>query len=406
MAVSTAALRHRDFRFLIGARFFSLTSHQMLVIALSQYVYEITHAPLSLGLMGLAFFLPKMFLTLPAGHTADRYDRRSVILCARLAQFSVVCVLAYYIWLGGASPPVLYSLILLLASTYAFDGPAAQSIVPDLVPAEDLTNAVTFNAATLQFAFILGPALGGFLYGLFGAAAPVVALVAAGRLIALLLTLGLRARGSRHDGSPLSFEMAVAGLKYVFQNRIILGTISLDLFAVLLGGAVGLMPVFANDILKVGPEGLGWLRAGPFMGAVLTSIAFTMLPPLKRAGSALLVCVAIFGLGTLVFALSRDFLFSMMCLIVMGAADMVSVIIRGVLVQTRTPPEMRGRVSAVNLVFIGASNELGEFESGLTAHWFGAVPAVILGGAGTLAVVGLWAWLFPEIRRLKTLEND
>lgn len=405
MAISIAALRHRDFRFLITARFFSLIAHQILVVTLSQYIYEITRNPLSLGFIGLTLFVPKMIFTLPAGNVADRFDRRNVMLFSRLAQTIGVSIIAFYVVSGGNSPKIIYALTFLLACSYAFDGPSGQSIIADLVPETDLTNAVTFNAAILQVAFILGPALGGALYALLNGASTVLIIVACTRLTAAILTLLIRKKGSHHDGQRLTWKIAIAGVRYVFENRIILGTISLDLFAVLLGGAVALMPVFANDILKVGPQGFGWLRAGPFIGAIITSIVFTMLPPLKNSGRSLLLCVACFGLFTIFFAVSKNFYLSMACLIVMGAVDMVSVVIRGVLVQTRTPQEMRGRVSAVNLIFIGASNELGEFESGVTAHFFGVVPAVIIGGVGTLLVVALWAWLFPEIRKLKELHT-
>jgi len=301
---------------------------------------------------------------------------------------------------------LVYVLLFLMGTANAFDGPANQAIVTQLVPPTVFGNAVTWNSSVMQIALVAGPALGGWFYALFGQAFFVFLIVAAIRFVSTLLVFFMRPQIDHIEKTGLSWKTMAAGLRYVFQKRIILGTISLDLFAVLLGGAVALMPIYANDILKVGPTGLGILRAAPSVGAALMAIILAHLPPLKRAGNTMLWCVALFGVATIFFGISRNFIFSLGCLAVLGAADMISVVVRHVLVQVQTPPAMRGRVSAINLIFIGASNELGEFESGLTAAWFGVVPAVIIGGVGTLAVVGVWAWRFPEIREFKRLDTS
>ncbi len=398
MVNAWASFRIRDFRYYLASLFLSLTAHQMMAVAVGQYVYERTHSPLHLGYIGLALFLPRFGLGLFAGHAADRFERCHVILVCRFVYFLAVALAAAAFYTGAMSLPLLYSLLFLMGIANAFDGPARQAFITNLVPHDLFQNAVTWNVSSMQIAFIVGPALGGILYAMQGKAAFVMGIVAALRLIGVLLIGRIHTRTGRHDTSEMSWKTLLAGIHYVFRKQIILGSISLDLFAVLLGGAVALMPAFANDILRVGPTGLGILRAAPSAGAALMALFIAHHPPFKRPGSTMLWCVALFGLATVVFGLSHSFLLSIACLVLLGAADMVSVVIRGVLVQVETPPEMRGRVSAVNLVFIGASNELGEFESGLTAAWWGVVPATVIGGLGTLAVVGIWAWRFPEIR--------
>lgn len=398
------ALTYRDFRFFISARFLSLTAHTMFIVGLSQYVYELTRNPLHLGYIGLCIFIPKFGFTLLAGHAADQFDRRTVILCCRLAQFVIVAGLLALFWRGASEMAPIYALIFLLGTAYAFDGPASVSIVPQLVHPDHFSNAVAWNSTIMQLAFILGPAIGGFLYALGKGVLLLCWIVLALRALSILLIYLLKNRTASIEKSDLSWENLVAGLRYVFQTRLILGLISLDLFAVLLGGAVALMPIFANDILKTGPWGLGILRAAPSVGAALMALLVAHLPPFQRAGRALLVSIAVFGVATIAFGLSHSFWISVGCLFVLGAADMISMIIRGVVVQMKTPPAMRGRVSAVNLIFIGASNELGEFESGVTAAWFGVERAVLLGGVGTLLIVALWAKFFPEIRKYKRLD--
>lgn len=400
------AFAHRDFTFFFFAQLLTTCAQQMLSVAVAQSVYELTHSPFQLGYVGLALFLPKISFTLFAGHTADRYKKRRVILCCRILEFLIVGLLIAVFHFSSNPLHLIYVVLFLLGTAFAFDGPARQAFVPQLVPAEDFSNATTWGATSQHIAVILGPVLSGWIYAVTGSAIVVFEIVLVMSLVSVIFILRVRNREEHtRVADGFSWETLVAGIKFVFRERIILGIISLDLFAVLLGGAVALMPIFANDILKVGPEGLGVLRAGPSIGAVLMGILIARLPRMKKAGQMLFVCVAIFGIATILFGLSQNFLFSLACLIVLGGVDMVSMVIRGVLVQTRTPQHMRGRVSAVNLIFIGASNELGEFESGLTAGFFGTVPAVLVGGVGTLVVVFLWAWLFPEIRNIGALED-
>lgn len=395
-----------DFPFYLFSRFLALTAAQMFALGVGQAVYEITHDPLHLGLVGLALFAPKFGFALHAGHVADRYDRFYVVLACRALQVMAGLLIACFAYYGLQPLWILYVLIFLVGTGNAFEGPASQSLVPHLVAPSKLDKAVAWNASAMQFAFIAGPALGGFVYASFGRALPVFIVIAVIRLLALIFFTPVKTRTGGMDKTTPSWEGLLAGLKYVFTHRTLLGLISLDLFAVLLGGAVSLMPIFANDILKVGPQGLGWLRSAPAVGAALMAFVLSRRKPLQNAGQTMLQAVAVFGLATVVFGLSRDFGLSLLSLVVLGASDMISMVVRGVMVQTLTPPSMRGRVSAVNLVFIGASNELGEFESGVTARWWGTVPAVIVGGLGTLAIVGAWHWLFPEIRKLKQLDGN
>ena len=392
-----AAFRYPDFRLLFASRYLTIASHQMLLLAVSQFVYLKTHQPIYLGYIGLAIFLPRILFGLLAGYVADRFARRTVLMICRTVQLIAVVALMGHLHAGDDSMAVLFLLLALMGAANAFDAPASTSVVTQIVPPHHFNNAVTWNGMIFQAAMISGPALGGWLYALWDGPVAVLFFVAAMRLISLGLVSAMRIRVAGLDSAAFSWNTVLAGLRYVFAAPVILGTISLDLFAVLLGGAVALMPIFANDILRVGAEGLGWLRAAPAIGAALMAVVLTGLPPIRRAGQAMFICVAIFGMATIVFGISRDFYFSLFCLAVLGAADMVSVVIRGVLVQVETPPAMRGRVSAVNFIFIGASNELGEFESGLTASWFGTVPAVILGGAGTLVIAALWSRQFPEL---------
>jgi predicted MFS family arabinose efflux permease len=276
--------------------------------------------------------------------------------------------------------------------------------MPQLVPQHHFANAVAWNSTIWQVSAILGPAFGGLVYYKLGGAAAVYGTDALLSICAFGLVAIMHTRTGRMEHRELSWGTLLAGLHFIWERKIILGAISMDLFAVLLGGATALLPVYAQDILHVGEAGFGIMRSGPAIGAAITALIVTHMPPMKRAGATMLVCVAIFGVATIVFGVSKSFWLSMTCLMIMGAADMVSVVIRHTVVQMLTPPEMRGRVSAVNLVFIGASNELGEFESGLTAQLFGTVPAVVIGGAGTIIVVGLWAILFPQLRRYKRLD--
>ncbi|MBI3540808.1 MAG: MFS transporter [Deltaproteobacteria bacterium] len=400
-----AAFRHRSFRLYIVSRFIAFIGQQMLLIAIAQSVYEMTHNPMYLGYIGLSLFIPKFAFILFAGHMADQFDRRSILLASRFIQLLMMFGLILYTWSPLHPLWILYGLLFILGFGSAVGAPASQAMVTQLVPTEQFSNAVIWNSSSFQLAFILGPVLGGWLYTAFGRALPVYWIAAALHLVSTLLIFCLPPLVDHIQKTEIS-KSFMAGIHYVLHRKIILGVISMDLFAVLLGGAVALLPIYANDILKVGASGLGLLRAAPSLGAGIVAVSLAYLPPFKRAGSTMLWCVALFGLATIGFGLSKNFIFSILCLVTLGAADMVSVMIRGVLVQVQTPPAMRGRVSAVNMIFIGASNELGEFESGLTASWFGVIPSVVVGGLGTLTVVALWSWLFPEIRSHGRLDES
>lgn len=372
-------------------------------VAVGWQVFEITHRPLDLGYVGLAQFLPGVLLSMPAGHAADRFDRRTVLLTCYVS-YALCSALLFLQAKGGASSVLpIFGVLLLLGITRAFSGPASQSLVPQLVPSEHFGNAVAWGASVFQIATVLGPALGGLIYGWTHGAHSVYAASACMYSAAFLFVLMMHVRTGRMEKRSVSVDTLLAGFRYVWQEKIILGSISLDLFAVLLGGAVALLPLYAQDILRVGPRGLGVLRSMPAAGAALMAVWLAHRPLQRRSGLAMFVAVAIFGVSTIVFGLSRSVLISLLVLFVMGASDMISVVIRNTLVQVATPPAMRGRVSAVNLLFIGASNELGQFESGITAQWMGAVPAVVVGGVGTLLVVGLWSWLFPQLRNMDRL---
>ncbi len=400
---SYSLLRIKNFRFFLASRFLVLISGPMLNLAMGQYIFELTQNPLDLGYIGLSLFLPKILFSIYAGHIADRKNRRSILLFTRFIQILLTLLLIALVTFAQMPLWSLYLTLFAMGTVYAFDGPANQAMLPSLVPIEHLTRAVAWNSSSMQVGFIAGPALAGWLYAIRGHATDVFLVVAFIRVLSFLIFFPLKYKQDIKIMAEASWKTVLAGLRYVFEKKIILGAISLDLFAVLLGGAVALLPIYANVILKVGPSGLGMLRAAPGLGATLVAILLTRLAPLQKAGKTMLLCVAIFGLFTILFGISKNFVFSLICLLILGGADMVSVVVRGVLVQTQTPDAMRGRVSAVNLIFIGASNELGEFESGLTAAWFGVIPAVVIGGLGTLAVVGLWAWRFPELRNFKKL---
>jgi len=380
-------------------------------VAVAWQVYSITHRPLDLGYTGLALFLPGLLFLLPAGHVADRFDRRQVILVCYSLQILCTIALLTLTLLGGHRVLPIYAVLFLVGTGRSFSGPASSALIPHLVPEKHFVNAVTWGGAIFQFANTLGPALGGLLFTL-----PLVTTVLEGAGIVYLFTLfslvwflilisTLHARPGRMEHRDISIKVMLAGFQYVRSMPMLLGSFSLDLFVVLLGGAVALMPIFANDLLHTGPQGLGLLRAAPAVGALCTSLVLARFPLRRKAGARLFTSVAIFGAATVIFGLSRNLWLSLVALAVLGAADMVSVIIRGSLLQLATPPEMRGRVSAVNSLFIGASNELGEFESGLTAQWWGAVRATVIGGIGALAVAGVWSVLFPSLRAADELTS-
>lgn len=398
-----SAFRHLDFTLYQIERLFVVAGLEMLSVAVGWQVYEITRRPLDLGYVGLAQFLPNVFLFLVAGHAADRFSRKSILLGCNLA-FALCCALLIAITLRGVNDVrPIYVVLVLLGIVRSFNSPAGRSLLPLLVPAEVFPNAVAWNATMFQGATILGPALGGFLYFAFGGPAGVygISVVACG--IATVALARMRLRTAARAKEEFTARTVLAGLHYIWTHKLILGAISLDLFAVLLGGAVALLPVYAREILRTGPWGLGLLRAAPGVGAAVMAILLAYRPLRSRVGKIMLFCVAGFGAFTVVFGISHSLPLSLISLVLVGASDMVSVVVRGTLVQIATPDAVRGRVNAVDMIFIGASNELGEFESGVTAHWFGTVHAVIIGGAGTLLVVGLWAWLFPELRNANRL---
>ena len=398
-----AAFHYPNFRWYMSARFLVTISSEMQSVAVAWQVYELTHRPLDLGLVGLAQFLPGIFLFLVAGHAADRIARQR-ILQSCYAAFSLCSLLLLFFTLRGmGSAYPIYLVLLGNGAVRAFNGPASQAFLPLLVPREHFPNAVAWGSSIFQTATIAGPMVGGLLYGITGSPAPVYTCAAIAYMMAFLLMLQISPPVMKRSGDNASSAMVLDGLRYIWRNKLILGAISLDLFAVLLGGAVALLPVYAREILNVGASGLGILRSAPGVGAVLMAIVVAHWPLRRNAGAAMLWCVAGFGLFTVVFGLSRDLALSLAALVLLGAFDMVSVIVRHTMIQLATPDEMRGRVSAVNMVFIGASNEVGQFESGITAQWLGTIPAVVLGGIGTVVIVALWTRLFPSLRQVDRL---
>jgi hypothetical protein len=395
-------LRHRPFLRFWTSRVLATLSVQMLSVAVGWQLYALTGSAFDLGLVGLVQFVPVLLLTLPAGHWADRGDRRAIVATC---QFSVALLAGLLLlgslhgWLGREA---IFALIALIGCARAIEAPTMASLLPGLVPRALFPRAAAWSASATQTAQILGPALGGLLYALgpgaaYGTAA-LLLLVGAGA--AASIRLPKLARPPERPG----LAALLSGFRFVLRHPLVLGAISLDLFAVLLGGAVALMPIFARDILGTGPWGLGLLRAAPAAGALLTSIWLANRPLRPPVGARMFAALLAFGVATAVFALSENLLLSCTALAVVGAADVVSVVVRSSLVQLRTPDEMRGRVSAVNSLFVGASNQLGEFRAGSVAALFGVVPAALLGGLGTLAVALLWMRLFPALRRLRTLE--
>ncbi len=403
-------LRNRRFTLYLAARLSLIIAAQMLSVAVGWQVYELTGQALALGVSGLALFLPGFLLALPGGHVADRYDRRRILLICHLAVALSASALATLALVGSKTLAPIYALLVVLGAIRAFSGAASQALMPSLVDRRALERAIALGSSSWQLAMIAGPSLGGVVYATTGRASVVYATCAVLAFFAFLATLAM-GQGARSDASvpALSrrggWDDVLAGLRYVWSNKPIFGALSLDLFAVLLGGAVALLPIFARDLLHVGPWGLGLLRSAPSIGAAVTALGLAWWPLQRRAGVTMLAAVFLFGLATIAFGASRSFGLSLAALFAIGAFDMFSVVVRSTLIQLRTPDEMRGRVSAVNLVFIGASNELGEFESGVTAAWLGPELAVILGGIGTCVVVMIWAVLFPALRRIDKLSS-
>jgi MFS family permease len=399
-----AALRHRDFRWYIVSIFSMTLASQIQAVVVGWQVYSITHDPLSLGLIGLAEALPFIAVALPAGYLADRWNRRTISVAALVVLAGCSAALLAF----SAAPGLLvragitpvYAVIFASGIARSLLQPARQALGAEIIPRTMYENAVAWRSSTWQTAAVVGPAAGGLLYGFAGPVAS-YAVDAALMLLALVGFLVVRYQPVARPVERTSILTSlVTGLRFVWSEPVILGALSLDLFSVFLGGAEALLPVFASEILKVGPQGLGLLRAAPAAGAVLMGVHLAHRGPIERAGRALLLAVATFALAIIGFGLSRSFLLSAVLLGLSGMADSVSVVIRSTLLQLLTPPEMLGRVSAVNSVFIGSSNELGAFESGVAARLLGTVPAVIVGGTAALFVVGLTARLVPRLRQL------
>ena len=378
------------------ARLGGTTANQMLMVALAWHMYDITSSAWDLGLVWLFQFVPALVFTLPAGHLADRLHRGRIFAACMLAQALAAAVLLAALYGHFATRELILGISVVLGMARAFQMPAQQALTPQLVPQVLLQRAITLSASAMQAAIICGPALGGVLYT-FGPAT-----VYACSLVLLLLAGGVALTVRYHHktaSAAASWSSVLAGVSFVWQRKVILGATTLDLFAVLLGGATALLPIFARDLLQTGPVGLGLLRAAPAVGALAMSLVLVRWPLKRKVGHKLLWAVALFGLATVVFGLSRSFTLSLLALVVTGAADSVSVVMRSTLVQLETPDEMRGRVSAVNSIFIGASNQLGEFESGAVAALWGPVVSVVSGGIGTVLVAAAWVKLFPALAR-------
>ncbi|HRO10650.1 MFS transporter [Amaricoccus sp.] len=395
-------LAHRPFLFYFVGRGFSRFAAQMATVALGWQVYAMTGSAFHLGLMGLAQFVPVALLVFVAGHAADRYDRQRVVQVCQIAQGIAAGFLCWGSWEGWLTVPAIYAVVALLGVATAFESPATAALLTGVAPKGEFQRAAALSTGMFQVAVISGPALGGFAYAVTPALP--YAVMAVFWLIGSVLNGAIRLEAPPGARPQPRLAGLFAGIGFVRGERAILGTISLDMFAVLLGGATALMPIYAADILQTGPWGLGFLRAAPAVGALAMTAVLARRAITRRVGMRMLQAVVVFGIGTLVFALSRDMALTLGALVVMGAADTVSVVIRHSLVQLRTPDEMRGRVGAVNYLFINASNQLGEFESGMTAALFGTVPAAVLGGLGTIGVALLWMRLFPELRVIERLE--
>ncbi|WP_428943444.1 MFS transporter [Pantoea sp. FN060301] len=402
-AATDSLFQHRAFVAFWLARTCSSFGFQMLSIAVGWQIYAVTGRALDLGLIGLAQFLPAVVLALPAGHIADQFDRRRVVLLGQITEWVAIIVLATLTLMHKTDELTILGLIFVISIAKTIEAPSLQSMLPALVPPAILARATAANAASMQTAAMLGPAIGGFLY----VAGPGVVYATTGvlYLISILMVSRLRYEHAPPPRTPATFASVFAGVKFIRNRPDVLGVISLDLFAVLLGGATALLPIFAKDILHTGPWGLGLLRSAPAVGGLLVGFWLSRRSLDRNVGMIMFASVAGFGVATLVFALSRELWLSLLALFMLGGFDMVSMVIRGSLVQLDTPDEMRGRVSAVNSIFINTSNQLGEFESGLLAAWLGAVPAAAVGGIGTLIVVGLWMAWFPGLRRRQRLHH-
>jgi MFS family permease len=408
-----AILKNRDFALYLGSRAFASIATQMIIMAVGWQVYHITGRVLDLGLIGLSQFLPFLALVLVSGHVADQFDRRIIILIGHCAYaLCALTLLSFALAKINTTLPI-FCVLAIFGVTRAFQVPASQSFVPTIVPLTALRNALAINSSANQVAAIVGPSIGGIVYaiaegglGRNSGAAVVYGAAAVLLVIAIIMVALIRKRRVPSSRSSLSWGTLLQGLRFVWGRKTILGAISLDLFAVLFGGATALLPAYTRDVLHAGPEVFGYLRAAPGIGAGATAIWLAIRPVSRHVGPTMFAGVAAFGAATVVLGLTRRFWVAMTVLVILGVGDMISVFIRSLLVQLETPDAIRGRVSAVNSVFVGASNELGEFESGTTAAWFGLVPAIVVGGAATLLVAFLWARVFfPKLWRMQTFEQ-
>jgi MFS family permease len=398
-----AAFRHSSYSRFFFSRFLAAFATQIVSVSVGWQMYDVTGNTLYLGLIGLFQFLPSLLLILVTGSVADRYNRRAIVAACLLLGGVCTGALLFLTLTHSFSPWPVFGILVIFGIERAFMGPAVQSLAPNLVPEKDLPNAIAWNSSSWQTASILGPVAGGLLYGASAVAAYSVAL--AFMLGAMVLIISIPRPAQRTAASKaVSWTTILAGFRFISTEKVVLGAISLDLFAVLLGGAVALMPVFARDVLDLGPWGLGLLRSAPGVGAIVVAVLLAAYPIRKHAGLAMFGGVALFGIATVVFGLSQTPWLSIAALMLMGASDMISVYVRESLIMLWTPDEVRGRVNAVNMVFVGASNELGEFRAGTMAHVVGAVPAVVIGGFGTLAVSVIWALGFPKLRKIDNLD--
>ena len=398
-----SVFHHKPFKLFLCARAATFMAFQMLAVAVGWQIYALTGSAMYLGLVGLAQFMPMFLLTLVVGHVADRYDRRSIARICQAVEGLAAGVLALGSFSGWQSKWSILIIIFIVGGGRAFEGPSLQALLPGLVPIKLFPRAAAWSTSAMQTATIVGPALGGFLY----VAGPAVVYAAAGVLFlaasVFIALIRIERMPSKHE--PVSIRSLFAGISFIRSRKEILGAISLDLFAVLLGGATALLPIYARDILVTGPWGLGLLRSAPAVGALTMSVFLARRPLRHHVGRSMFIAVAVFGTATIIFALSTSFILSLISLVVLGASDVISVVIRHSLVQIETPDEMRGRVSAVNSMFIGTSNQLGEFESGITASLFGVVPAVLIGGICTIIIVIMWMRLFPQLARIDSLDR-
>jgi MFS family permease len=391
-------LRNRNLSFYLSSRFLGTIAVQMQSVAVGWQVYQLTGSLFDLGLIGLAQFAPFLLLILWAGHVADTHNRRVIVQACQATQLLCSLLLLLFTMSGSKTVGIVFAILVIYGSARAFMMPASQAVLRNIVPNEDFGEAVALSSSSFHVAVIAGPVLGGLLYVLGPAA--VYATSSVLLVLAVILMGVTKSAPQAINKSPASWHTLLEGLRFVWSRPIVLGAISLDLFAVLFGGATALLPAYAHDVLHAGPTGLGLLRTAPGAGAAVCSVLLTFLPIRRRVGVWMFGGVAVFGLATLVLGWTANFTVAIVSLAILGAGDMISVYVRHLLVQFETPDEIRGRVSAVNSVFIGASNELGEFESGLTAGWFGLVRAILLGGAATLAVTGIWSVLFPVLSRM------